>query len=109
MVSMIATANIPPAPYASANRAPSLRPRLQVLCCRPNAVADDQLATLDADVAAQVDVERCSPQEAACRLRTWVSATQPTLILLRDGGIVALAVGALSRLDVERLIRHALL
>jgi hypothetical protein len=109
MASMIATATVPSASYASASRAPSLRPRLQVLCCRPSGVKDDELATLDADVAAQVDVERCSPQEAGRRLRTWISATQPSLILLRDGGIVAMAVGVLSRLDVERLIRHALL
>ncbi len=67
------------------------------------------MPVLDRELASRLDVERYAPAEAARRLRTWVSATQPTLLLLRDGGIVAVAVGVLSRLELERLIRHALL
>jgi hypothetical protein len=86
--------------------------RVLLVCSRPGTSAganDDLLANLDGELAARLDIERHSPPEAARRLRTWVSATQPTLLLVRDGSVVAVAVGALSRLELERLIRHAIL
>jgi hypothetical protein len=92
--------------------AAAVRPRLRLVVCAPPAglaTHDAPMPILDRELASQLDVERYAPAEAARRLRTWVSATQPTLLLLRDGGIVAVAVGVLSRLELERLIRHALL
>lgn len=86
--------------------------RTLLVCSRPAAgagVNDELLASLDGDLAARLDIERHSPPEAARQLRTWVSATQPTLLLVRAGNVVAVAVGALSRFELERLIRHAIL
>jgi hypothetical protein len=93
-------------------RAPFARPRLLLLYCRPSggfAAHDALVAALGDELAADVDVETRSPSEAARRLRAWVSATQPTLFVLRDGAIVAVAVGPLSRFELERLVQHALL
>lgn len=83
-----------------------------LLYCRPSgnfAAHDDHVAALRDEHSNQLDVETCSPTEAARRLRTWVSATQPTVLVLRDGAIVGVAVGSLPRLELERLVRHALL
>ena len=92
--------------------ATALQPRVLLVCSRPGesaGVNEDPLADLDGELAARLDIERHSPPEAARRLRTWVSATQPTILLVREGVVVAVAVGALSRLELERLIRHAIL
>ena len=88
------------------------QPRALLVYSQPGEGAgmnEDPLANLDRELAARLDIESHSPPEAARRLRTWVSATQPTLLLVRDGNVVAVAVGALSRLEIERLIRHAIL
>lgn len=106
MASSTATAAVRHAPR------PERDARALLVCSRPDASAganEELLVTLDGELAARLAIERCSPPEAARRLRTWVSATQPTLLLVRDGIVVAVAVGALSRLELERLIRHAIL
>ncbi len=85
---------------------------MRLLYCRPSgafAAHEEVVAQLCDEYGAALDFETRAPADAARRLRTWVSATQPTLLVLRDREIVALAVGPLPRLDVDRLIRHALL
>jgi hypothetical protein len=93
----------PPARFA--------RPRLQVLYCRPAggfAIQDGQLARLRRKLGHQLEVERCSPSEAAQRCRTWVSPTQPTVLVLRDEKIIAMAVGYLPLRELEHLIARSL-
>ncbi len=87
------------------------RPRPQLLYCRPSGTfaAHDGLVTqLREELGGELEVETLAPREAAKRLRTWVSATQPTLVIVRDGDIAGVAVGPLARVELERLIRHVL-
>src|SRR5712671_3382988 len=89
----------PPASHA--------RPRLRVLYCRPIGdfdVQDGYVARLRREFGARLEVETSCPSEAARRCRTWVSATQPTLLVLRGDEIVAMAVGRLPLSELEQLI-----
>ena len=52
--------------------------------------------------------ETCSPSDAARGQRIWVSATQPTFVILRGDAILAMAVGYLPLRELEQLLRHAL-
>ncbi len=52
--------------------------------------------------------ETCSPSDAARSHRIWVSATQPTFVILRGDAILAMAVGYLPLRELEQLLRHAL-
>jgi hypothetical protein len=91
--------------------APLPRSRPLVLYCRPPgdfAVQDNQTARLRRELGSSVEVETTSPSDAAQRCRTWVSATQPTLLVLRGGKVVAMAVGCLSLRELEHLIAHSL-
>lgn len=92
-------------------RTPIARPRSQVLYCRPPGTftAHDALvAQLCEENDGTLDVVTLKPREAAHRLRTWVSATQPTLVVIRNGDVIAIAVGALPRVELARLIHRAL-
>jgi hypothetical protein len=51
--------------------------------------------------------ETCSPSDVARRHRIWVSATQPTLVILREEKILAMAVGCLPLSELEQLVKHA--
>jgi hypothetical protein len=92
-----------------ASLAPS---RALLLYCRPSgdfAAQDHQVAALRRELIGQVDVELQSPPEAARRLRTWISSSQPTLLVLRGAEIVSIAIGSLPRRELEHLVRHAIL
>ena len=92
-------------------RAPIARPRPQLFYCRPSGIftAHDALvAQLRQERDGELDIETLAPHEAAHRLRTWVSATQPTLFVVRDGDILGVAIGPLARVELEHLIRHVL-
>jgi hypothetical protein len=91
--------------------APCSRPRLLLLYCRPAgdfAVQDGHVAQLQRTLGAQLDVETVSPSAAAQRHRTWVSATQPTLLVLRGEQIVAIAVGNVPLRELDGLVARAL-
>ena len=91
--------------------APFALPRLLVLYCRPVgdfAVQDGHVARLRRELGARLEVETSSPSDAAQRCHTWVSATQPTLLVLRGDEIVAIAVGCLPLRELEQLIARSL-
>lgn len=66
------------------------------------------MARLRREFGARLEVEICSPSDAAQRCRTWVSATQPTFLVLRGDKIVAIAIGCLPLRELEQLIAHSL-
>ena len=83
-----------------------------VLYSRPEgdfAEQDGHVASIRRDQRRELDVLTCSPSEATRRLRTWVSSTVPTILILRRGEIVGCAVGRLPRRELETLIHRALL
>ncbi len=89
--------------------APLAPPRPLLLYCRPAGEfteQDDHVAALACEQG--LDVETCAPPDAARRLRTWVSAIHPTLLVLRAGEIVSIAVGRLPRHALECLVALAL-
>ena len=91
--------------------APFARQRLLVLYCRPLgdfAVQDGQVAQLRREFGAQLQVATSSPSDAAQSWRTWVSATQPTLLVRRGEKILAMAIGCLPLRELEQLIVHSL-
>ena len=91
--------------------APFSRPRLRVLYSRPSgdfAVQDGHVARLRRGPGARFEVETSSPSETAHRCRIWVSATQPTLLMLRGEKVVAIAIGCLPLREIEQLIAHSL-
>jgi hypothetical protein len=91
--------------------APLAPPRSLLLYCRPFgdfAVQDARVDELVRESGLRIELETLSPSSAARRLRTWVSSNQPSLILLRGGEIVSIAVGCLPRRELQRLIEHSL-
>jgi hypothetical protein len=81
------------------------------LYCRPAgdfAVQDGHVARLRRRPGARFEVETSSPSEAAQRCRIWVSATQPTLLMLRGEKVVAMAIGYVPLREIEHLIAHSL-
>ena len=92
---------------SAAHPARLARPRLFVLYSRPPgdfALQDSRTARLQREHG--VPVETCSPSDVARRCRTWVSATQPTLVILREDEIVAMAIGRLPLSELEQLLKQ---
>jgi len=93
---------------ATSQRARFARPPLLVLYSRPPgdfALQDARTARLRRELG--VPVETCSPADVARRCRTWVSTTQPTLVILREDQILAMAVGSLPLRELEQLLMQS--
>jgi hypothetical protein len=92
---------------ALALRKPTPVPHLRLIYSRPDgdfAVHDELVAGLRGP---DLHFEVCPPRTAAQLVRIWVSATQPTVLLLRGAEVVAIAVGRFPRRELERLIDSA--
>jgi hypothetical protein len=84
--------------------------RFSLVCSLPEGANGDalHLESLLEQFGRVVRCEVSSPAVAARRCRTWISATQPTIVLLREGEMIAMAIGHLTRLELEQLIVHAI-
>jgi len=84
--------------------------QLTILCSIPSGAQreDLHLDSLHERYGHAIRCELSTPAVAARRCGSWVSPAVPSLVLLRAGAIVGLAVGRLSRREVELLVERAM-
>jgi hypothetical protein len=72
------------------------------------AVQDAQMDLLRKRYNQRMRFERSSPLRAAWKYRTWTSAQQPMLLLLRGNQVVYAAIGRLPTRELETAVERAL-